>query len=126
MKVELAVMKGALECLVELAAKDATEHLDGKKEGVAWLDPTPAVGRESTGRHDAMHIRVELEFLTPGVQHAEETDFSAEVFGIAGDFDKGLRTAKNSRKDSRSGIEPLQGVAAVISWITSSQLTNAT
>ena len=45
MKVELAVMKGALERFVELAAKDATEHLDGKKEIVAWLDPTRAIGR---------------------------------------------------------------------------------
>src|SRR6516165_1596210 len=30
---------------VELAAKDATEHLDGKKEIVAWLDPARAIGR---------------------------------------------------------------------------------
>jgi hypothetical protein len=42
-------VKGALECLVELAAKEATENLDGKKEGVVWLDPARAIGRESAG-----------------------------------------------------------------------------
>ena len=66
MKAELAVLKGALECRDELAAKDSAEHLDGKKEGVAWLDPTRAIGRKSTGRHHAMHMRVKFEFLTPG------------------------------------------------------------
>src|SRR5712664_2344386 len=48
MKGDLAVMKGTLERFVELAAKDATEHLDGKKEVVACLDPTCAIGRTST------------------------------------------------------------------------------
>src|ERR1022692_4916644 len=52
---ELAVLKGALECRDELAAEDATEHLDGKKEVVAGFDPARAIGRESTSWHHAMH-----------------------------------------------------------------------
>ena len=86
MKVEPAVVKGALECRDELAAKDATEHFDGKKEGVAWFAPAGVIGRQSTGRHHAMHMRVKFEFLTPGVQHAEEADLCAKMFGIAGNF----------------------------------------
>src|SRR6266478_4735942 len=78
----------ALERLVELAAKDSAEHLDGKKEVVAWLDPTRAIGRKSTGRHHAMHMWVKFEFLTPGVQHAEEANFCAKMFGIAGNFEQ--------------------------------------
>ena len=39
-----------------------------------------------------MYMRVELEFLIPGMEYAEEADLSAEVFGIAGDFKKRLRT----------------------------------
>jgi hypothetical protein len=85
---ELAVMKSALECRDELAAEDPTEHRDGKKESVAWLAPTRAIGRESTGRHHAMHMRVKFEFLTPSVQHAEEADLCAEMFRIAGDFEE--------------------------------------
>ncbi len=91
-KAEPAVMKGALERGDELAAKDATEHFDRKKESVVWLDPARVIGRESTGRNHAMHVRVKFEFLTPGVQHAEETDLGAEMFGIASDFQKCFRT----------------------------------
>ena len=97
MKAEPAILKGALECRDELAAKNAAERLDGKKEGVAWFDPARAIGRESTGRHHAMHMRMKFEFLTPGVQHAEEADFSAEVFGIAGDFEKRFRTGAKQK-----------------------------
>ena len=77
MKGELAVMKGTLERFVELAAKDATEHLDGKKEVVAWFDPAGVIDRQATSRHHAMYMRVQFEFLTPGVQHAEEANFCA-------------------------------------------------
>jgi hypothetical protein len=91
MKVELAVLEGALECRNELAAKDATKHLNGKKEGVAGLDPVPAIGRQPTIRDNTMHMRVQLEFLIPGVQHAEETDFRAEMSRIASEFEERFR-----------------------------------
>ena len=86
MESELAVAKGALESRNKLAAKDATEHLDGEKEGVASFDPAGVIGGESTGRNHAMDMRVKPEFLIPGVQYAEETDFCAEMRGIASNF----------------------------------------
>src|SRR5258708_36198804 len=98
MKAEPAILKGALECRDQLAAKNAAEHLDGKKEGVAWFDPARVIGRESTGRHHAMHMRMKVEVLTPGVQHAEEADFSAAAFGIAGDFENRLRTSAKQKR----------------------------
>ena len=91
MKVELAGMKGTLERFVELAAKDATEHLNGKKEIVAWFDPTRVIGRQSTGWHHAMNMWVGREFLTPGMQNTEEADFCTKMLGIACDFQKGFR-----------------------------------
>src|ERR1700758_4602471 len=92
MKVELAVSKGALERFVELSAKDVTEHLDGKKEIVAWFDPARVIGRQSAGWHHAMNMWVGREFLTPGMQNTEEANFCTEVFGIAGHFEKSFRT----------------------------------
>ena len=56
MKGELVVLKGTLERFVELAAKDATEHLDGKKEVVAWIDPTGVIDRQAAGGHHAMYM----------------------------------------------------------------------
>jgi hypothetical protein len=92
MKVELAIMKGALERFVELAAKDSAEHVDGKKEVVAWFDPARVISRQPTGRHHAVYMRMKFEFLSPGVQHAEEADFCTKMLGIARDLEKSFRT----------------------------------
>src|ERR1700732_133688 len=72
MEFQPAVAKGTLESRNTLAAKDATEHPDGKKEGVASFDPTGVIDGESAGRNHAMHMRVNPKLLIPGVQYAEE------------------------------------------------------
>src|SRR5262249_28983099 len=97
LKVELAVMKGALEGFVELAAEYATEHLDGKKKVVTWFDPAGVIGRQPTGRHHAMDMRMKFEFLSPTVQHTEEADFCTEMLGIARDFQKTFRTGAKQK-----------------------------
>jgi hypothetical protein len=45
MEAQLALLEVALESGHKLTAKDATEHLDGKEEGMAWLDPVGAIRR---------------------------------------------------------------------------------
>jgi hypothetical protein len=44
-----------------------------------------------------MHMRVNFEFLTPGVQHAEEADFCTEILGIASDFQKSFGTGAKQK-----------------------------
>ena len=44
-----------------------------------------------------MDMRVKAKFLIPGVQHAEEADFRAEMSGIAGDFQKGFGTGAKQK-----------------------------
>jgi hypothetical protein len=39
-----------------------------------------------------MDVRVNFEFLSPGVQDAEEADFCTEMLGIARNFEKGFGT----------------------------------
>src|SRR5258707_4584739 len=92
MKVELAVMKGALERFVELAAKDCAEHLDGKKEVVAWCNPACAIGGQPTCRHHTMYMRVKVESFNPGVHDTEGGHFCNEVVGNAGHFDEKVCT----------------------------------
>ena len=60
MELQLAVARGALESRNKLATKDATEHLDGKKEGAASFDPVRVISGESAGRDHAMDMRVKL------------------------------------------------------------------
>ena len=42
-------------------------------------------------------MRVQIELLAPGMQHTEEADLGAEVFRIAGHFEKGLRTGAEQK-----------------------------
>jgi hypothetical protein len=104
MKVEPAVLKRALECRDELAAKDATEHFDRKKERVAWLDPTRAIGRESTGWHHAIHMRVKSDLLVPG------SKITAFVLGWVED----LRVQLDSRGFGVGGSSWQCGVAWIV------------
>jgi len=39
-----------------------------------------------------MHVRVMFKFLIPGVEHTEEADLGAEMFGIASDFEESCGT----------------------------------
>jgi hypothetical protein len=88
-----AVAKGALESRHKLAAKDATEYLDGEKEGLAIFDPTGVIEGESAGRNHAMDMRVKPELLIPGVQYAEEADLGTQMRRIASNFQERFRTA---------------------------------
>jgi hypothetical protein len=51
------------------------------------------IERQPTGGKDARNVRVQPEFLIPGVRPAEEADFRAEMSGGAGNFQKSFRTA---------------------------------
>src|ERR1017187_2664086 len=88
---EFSFAAGALQGSHELAAKNPTQHFDGKKERVAGVDPVGVIQiqRESTGGDHAMDMGMKLEPLIPGVQHAEETDLSAQMSRIASHFEQG-------------------------------------
>ena len=84
---KLAVLIGGFESGDELAAKHTPEHLDGEKEAWARSNPAGVIERESAGGNDAVHVRMKLELLVPGVQHAEEADLAPEMSGVASDFE---------------------------------------
>ncbi len=86
---EFSFAAGALQRSHELAAKNPTQHFDGKKERVAGVDPVGVIQRESTGGDHAMDMGMKLELLIPGVQHAEETDLGAQMSGITSHFEQG-------------------------------------
>lgn len=55
---------------------------------VARMLPLPVIGRQSAGRDHAVHMGVELQILSPGVQHRQQADLGAEVLRIGGDFEQ--------------------------------------
>ena len=48
------------------------------------------IGRQSTARNDAVHVRVIHEGLCPGMQDGKEADLSSEVLWIGSDGEQGL------------------------------------
>jgi hypothetical protein len=85
-KVKLAMLKGRLETVDELAAKDASEHRDREKESRMGSNPTGVIEREPAGGNDTVDVGVSLELLIPGVQHAEEADLGTKMDGVASHF----------------------------------------
>ena len=83
---ELALGEDALQRVHKLAAKHPAQHLVGKKERGAGLDPAGVISGHPTGREYAMDMGMKLELLIPGVQYAEETDVGAQMLGIKGHF----------------------------------------
>ena len=73
MKAESPVLECLLKTSNKLAAKNAAEHLDRKKEPVTRSNPVHVIERQAAGRNHAMDMRVKTKLLVPGMQHAEET-----------------------------------------------------
>src|ERR1019366_6849549 len=74
----------------KLAAEHAAEHLDGQKEIVRSGNPSAMIGRQATGRNNAMNMGMMQQLLIPGMQDAEEPNLSTEMLGIAGDLEQSL------------------------------------
>ncbi len=103
---ELAVAESLFESVDKLSAKNLTQHLARKKVPLGCGNPVGVIGRQPTRGHHAMYMWVNVEFLTPGVQHAEEADFCTEMFRIARHFEKGFRTG--TKQEIVEGLLVLQ------------------
>ena len=89
-ELELSIVEGSDEVVEELPSEHPCEHENRQEESGPTRDPTRAVGRQSSGRDEAVDVRMMLEGLSPGVQDGEETDRSAEVFRVRRDLAQGL------------------------------------
>src|SRR5580700_11622743 len=89
-ELECTGVKGGLEFGDKLAAKDTTEHFDGKEEGAARGDPAGMIRSETAGGNHAVDMGMMLQSLVPGMEHAEETDLGSKVPRIAGDLQQGF------------------------------------
>ena len=92
MELECAGMKGGLESGDKLAAEDTTEHFDRKEEGSARGDPAGVIRSEAASSNYAVNMRMMLQSLIPGMEHAEEADLGSKVPWIAGDLQQSCST----------------------------------
>ena len=94
-KVQSALVKGVAQAGDEFPAKDLPEHLHGKKEGLARVDPSCAVRGHAAGRHHAMDVRMMLQALAPRVEDHQPADGGAEALRVGRDLEqRGRRGAE--------------------------------
>jgi hypothetical protein len=86
-QVQLAALEGGFKSGDELAPKHTAQYSDGQEE--AWMRSNPAgvITGESAGGNDTVDMGMKLEFLIPGVEHAEEADVGSEMGAVASYFE---------------------------------------
>src|ERR1700683_4127408 len=91
-ELECAGMKRGLESGDKLTAEDTAEPLDGKEEGVGGGSPVRVIWSQTASGNYAVNMRMMLQSLVPGMEHAEEADLRAEMTRIAGDLQQSCGT----------------------------------
>ena len=89
-ELQLAVIVRRHEHRQHLAAEHARQHIDVDEEVGARGDPSRAVERDPSTRHDHVHVRMMGECRAPGVKHRGDADPCAEALGIGGDGERGV------------------------------------
>ena len=85
-QVQLAAFEGGLQTGDKLATEHAPQYGDRKEKAAVGSNPVEVISGESAGGNDPVDMGMKLEFLVPGVQHAEEADLGSEMGRIARDF----------------------------------------
>jgi len=96
-KSQRSIAKGLTQSGDELASEDRTEDPYRQKEAMTRSNPALMVWGKAAGRYDAVNVRMMLQLLIPGVEHAEEADFGPEMTGIAGHFEQRFRTGSEQQ-----------------------------
>jgi hypothetical protein len=104
---ELALGEGTLESGDELTPEDSPQHLNGEKEAIAGADPASVIGREAARRNHAMDMGMMLQFLVPGVEHAEETRLGTEMLRRTSHFEQ--RRRRGAEQEIVKDLLVLQG-----------------
>src|ERR1700730_15393567 len=87
MELEPVVLEEFTKPHPEPAAEAAAECLDGQEKTARGIDPSGAGGSEAAGGNDGVAIRMLREVLSPGMEHAEESDVGSQVLRVASQFE---------------------------------------
>src|ERR1019366_8898909 len=74
------------ELLAELFAEPMAKSLDGQEEPARRVYPSGTIAGQTSGGNDVVYVGMNLEVLSPGMEHAEESDVGSQVLWIASEF----------------------------------------
>ena len=89
-EMQCAGVEGVAQLCEKQTPEQPREHAHGQEETGTAGDPVFAVRGDAAARYHAMHVRMMLQVLPPGVQHRDEADLRAQVFRIGGDRAQGF------------------------------------
>ena len=81
-----SLIEGTAKQSQKLTPEHAAEHAHRQEESGPAGDPARAIESQPASRHDAMHMRMVLEVLAPGVEDRQDSDLGPEMLGIGGDL----------------------------------------
>ena len=87
MELELVLREELLQSGNELAAEDSAECCDRQEEAARGIDPSGAIKSQAAGGNDVVDMGMMFEVLSPGMEHAEESDVGSQVLRIASQFE---------------------------------------
>jgi len=70
------------ELVAELVAEDTAESLDRQEESARGIYPSGTIVGQTASGNDVVYVGMNLEVLSPGMEHAEESDLCSQVPGI--------------------------------------------
>lgn len=82
---EFTCLERRAQCVEKEPAEKPREHSDRQEEAGSAADPLGAVRRQAAARNDAVDMRVVVQVLAPAMEHGNEADLGAEMFGIGAD-----------------------------------------
>jgi len=77
------------ELVAELAAEDTAQRVNRQEEAARGINPLGTIESQAAGGNDVVNVRMNLEVLSPGMEHAKESDVGSQVPGIASQFEHG-------------------------------------
>ena len=104
MELEFALPERLSQMDQEPLAEEATEDLDRQEERVSASDPARIVRADSAAGHDAVNMRMQMEILTPSVQHGQEADGRAQMPGVRRDRQQRLGNGAEEDRVDDPGI----------------------
>ena len=88
MELKSVLFEKFTQFLAELAAEDLAECFDGQEESARRVYPSGTIKGKAAGGNDVVYVGMKLEVLSPGMEHAEESDVCSQVLGIARQFEQ--------------------------------------
>ena len=103
-ELKFSLIKGLLESGQEQATEESRQDAHRQEEARAAANPTFSIGRQSAAGNHTMQMGMMQQVLPPSVENRQKTDASAQMLGVGGNAEQGLRCGLEQEIVKEPGI----------------------